>query len=260
MRGWKLRTLFYDDVLHFLYSSEMFQQLTEEAQQLFLQRFARDEAFVNSIAVAMDFQEQVGKMEGSVPTVIPYEDEGQRDVRAIQRKLTLKDKAFTQGNVTYVPFLHRIDHAAPLIIGLDTSKGMKEYEIQAKGLVLPLLELCAGQKRDCIVATINERLLFPHGELLPDGIQRLQQMKMEDEQDMGLLYKQALHLFDAYRVKDDAEFMLLTANTFDPSSIPRTLIEEFTLRGIELSAIALNGERFEKAPLLFLDKVFFPNS
>ena len=255
-----MKTLFYDDVLRFLYSSEMFQQLTEEAQQLFLQRYARDEAFVNAIAVAIDFQEQIGKLEGSVPPITPYEDEGQRNVRAIQRKLTLKDKAFTKGNVTYVPFRHRIDHAAPLIIGLDTSKGMKEYEIQAKGLILPLLELCAGRKRDCIVATINDRYMFPHGELLPDGIERLQQMKMEDDQDMALLYKQALHLFDAYRVKDDAEFMLLTANTFDPASIPETLIEEFTWRGIELSAVALDAERFEAAPLLFLDKVFFPNS
>ncbi len=255
-----MKTLFYDDVLRFLYSSEMFQQLTEEDQQLFLQQFARDEAFVDSVAVAMDFQEQTGKLEGSVPLIPPYEDEERRDVRAIQRKMTLKDKAFTEGNVTYVPFGHRIDHAAPLIIGLDTSKGMEEYESQAKGLVLPLVELCAGQKRDCIVATINDRCLFPHGELLPDEVQRLQQMKMDDEEDMALLYKQALHLFDAYRVKDDAEFMLLTANTFDAASIPDVLIEEFAWRRIELSAIALDAERFEKAPLLFLDKVFFPNS
>ena len=255
-----MKTLFYDDVLRFLYSSEMFQQLTEEAQQLFLQQFARDEAFVNSISVAVDFLEKAGKMEGSVPPVTPYEDEGRRDIRSTQRKLTLKDKAFTKGNVTYVPFRHRIDHAAPLIIGLDTSKGMKEYEIQAKGLILPLLELCAGQKRDCIVITINDRCLFPHGELIPEGVQRLQQMKMEDEQDMALLYKQALHLFEAYRVKEDAEFMLLTANTFDAASIPDVLIEEFAWRRIELSAIALNADRFEKAPLLFLDKVFFPNS
>ncbi|MGM9951649.1 MAG: hypothetical protein ACI33P_16050 [Lysinibacillus sp.] len=255
-----MKTLFYDDVLRFLYNSEMFQQLTEEVQQLFLQRFARDEAFVNSIAVAVDFQERTGKLEGSVPPVVPYEDEGQRNVRAVQHKLTLKDKTFTKGNVTYVPFRHRIDHAAPLIIGLDTSKGMKEFETQAKGLILPLMELCAGQKRDCIVATINDRCLFPHGELLPDGIQRLQQMKMENEQDMALLYKQALHLFDAYRVKDDAEFILLTANTFDPSSIPEALIEEFTWRGIELSVIALDAERFEEASLPFVNKVFFPNS
>ena len=255
-----MKTLFYDDVLRFLYSSEMFQQLTEEDQQLFLQQFARDEAFVDAVAVAMDFQEQVGKLEGSVPPIPPYEAEERRDVRAIQRKMTLKDKAFTKGNVTYIPFGHRIDHAAPLIIGLDTSKGMEEYEIQAKGLVLPILELCAAQKRDCIVATINDRCLFPHGELLPGEVQRLQQMKMDNEEDIALLYKQALHLFDAYRVKDDAEFMLLTANTFDAASIPDVLIEEFAWRRIELSAIALDADRFEKAPLLFLDKVFFPNS
>ncbi|KGR81566.1 hypothetical protein [Lysinibacillus odysseyi] len=254
-----MKTLFYDDVLRFLYSSEMFQQLTEEAQQLFLNQFARDEEFIKSIAVAVDFQERLGKLEGSVPLVTPYEDDGIRNVRAIQRKLTLKDKAVTKGNVTYIPFHQKIDFAAPLIVGLDTSCEMELYEIQAKGLILPLLELCAEQKRDCIVATINDRCVFPHGELTPEGIQRLQHIKMQDEQDIALLFKQALYLFDAYRLKEDAEFMLITANTFASSDISEQLIEEFGMRGIELSAIALDSKRFEEAPLEFLNKVFFPN-
>lgn len=254
-----MKTLFYDDVLRFLYSSEMFQQLTEEAQQAFLNQFARDEEFIKSIGVAVEFQDRLGKLEGSVPLVTPYEDEGLRDMRAIQRKSTLKDKAVTKGNVTYVPFHHKIDFVAPLIVGLDTSRSMEEYEIQAKGLILPLLELCAEQKRDCIVATINDRCLFPHGELTSEGIQRLQYIKMENEQDMALLFKQALYLFDAYQLKEEAEFMLLTANTFNLASIPDSLIEEFEIRGIELSAIALNSQHFEEAPLPFLKKVFFPN-
>jgi hypothetical protein len=254
-----VKTLFYDDVLRFLYSSEMFQQLTEEAQQLFLNQFARDEEFIKSIAVAVDFQERLGKLEGSVPLVTPYEGESLRDVRAIQRKSTIKDKAITEGNVTYIPFQYKIDFAAPLIVGLDTSKEMEVYEIQAKGLILPLLEICAEQKRDCIIATINDRCLFPHGELTPEGMERLQHIKMENEQDMALLFKQALYLFDAYPLKEDAEFMLLTANAFSPDCIPAALIEEFEIRGIELSAIALDSERFEEAPLPFLKKVFFPN-
>lgn len=255
-----MKTLFYDDVLRFLYSSEMFQQLTEEAQQLFLSQFARDEEFIKSIAVAVDFQERLGKLEGSIPLVTPYEEDELRNVRNIQRKLTLKDKAVTKGNVTYVPFHQKIDFAAPLIIGLDTSCEMESYEIQAKGLILPLLELCAEQKRDCIVATINDRCVFPHGELTSEGIQRLQHIKMQDEQDIALLFKQALYLFDAYRLKEEAEFMLITANTFASSDIPDGLIEEFEIRNIELSAIALDAKRFEEAPLPFLNKVFFPNS
>ena len=254
-----MKTLFYDDVLRFLYSSEMFQQLTEEAQQLFLNQFARDEEFIQSIGVAVEFQERLGKLEGAVPLVTPYEDNGLCSVRTIHRKSTLKDQAVTKGNVTYVPFHRKIDLAAPLIIGFDTSLGMETYEIQAKGLILPLLELCAVQKRDCIVATINDRCVFPHGEITSEGIQRLQHMKMQDEQDMALLFKQALYLFEAYQLKEDAEFILLTANTFAPSDIPDGLIDEFEGRGIELSAIALDSKRFEEKPLPFIKKVFFPN-
>ncbi len=48
----------------------------------------------------------------------------------------------------------------------------------------------------------------------------------------------------------DAEFMLLTANTFEPSTISQHTIQAFKSLGVELSAIALDEARFEEAPLV----------
>ena len=252
-----VKTLFYDDVYRFLYSSNMFQQLAESEQQRFLEQFADNEQFIKSLAVAIDFQAHLGKMEATVPVIACYDH---LEAPSIQRKLIIKDQAVTMGNVTYVPFQQTINVVAPLIIGLDTSVGMDNFDIQAKGLILPLLELCAKQKRDCIVITDEGQFIFPHGELITDVIKEVHSIQTKQKANIAALYKQALKIFNTYNIKQDAEFMLLTANTFEPITIPDDTIRAFKSLGVELSAIALDEARFEEAPLLFLDKVFFPNA
>ncbi|MFF5995371.1 hypothetical protein AAGS61_11590 [Lysinibacillus sp. KU-BSD001] len=227
-----MRTLFYDDVYHFLYSSKMFQQLMEEEQQAFLQQFADDAQFRTALAIAADFQTRIGKIAAVV----------------------------TEGEATYEPFRQKRDVIAPLIIGLDTSRAIGSFEIQAQGLMFPLLELCAIQQRDCIVLTEDERFLFPHGSLLPTAVKGVQHIKVKEHTNMAVLYKQALQLFDQYEAKRGGEFLLITANTFEPSAILEEVIHELQLRRIELSAIVLDEKQFEASSLLFLDKVFFPNA
>ena len=256
----EVKTLFYDDVYRFLYSSNMFQQLAEEEQQRFLAQFARNEQFIKSLAVAIDFQAHLGKMDATVPVIASYDNiEPYHDV-CIQRKLMIKDQTITIGNVTYVPFQQKVDVVAPLIIGFDTSAVMANFEIQAKGLILPLLELCAKQRRDCIILTDEEQFIFPHGELITDVIKEVQNIQTKHQANIAALYKRALEIFSTYNSMHDAEFMLLTANTFEPSTISEHTIHEFKSLGVELSAIALDEARFEEAPLVFLDKVFFPNA
>ena len=256
----EVKTLFYDDVYRFLYSSNMFQQLVQEEQQRFLEQFARNEQFIKSHAVAIDFQDHLGKMEATVPIIASYDNiEPYHDV-CIQRKLVIKDQAITIGNVTYVPFQQKVDVVAPLIIGFDTSAMMANFEIQIKGLILPLIELCAKQRRDCIVLTDEEQFIFPHGELITDVIKAVQNIQTKHQANIVALYKRALEIFGTYNIMHDAEFMLLTANTFEPATIAKHTIREFKSLGIELSAIALDEARFEQAPLVFLDKVFFPNA
>ena len=255
-----MKTLFYDDVYRFLYSSNMFQQLAEGEQRRFLEQFAHNEQFIKSLAVAIDFQVHLGKMEATVPVIASYEYiEPDYDV-SIKRKLMIKDQTITVGNVTYVPFQQQVDVVAPLIIGFDTSAVMANFEIQAKGLILPLLELCAKQRRDCIVLTDEEQFIFPHGELITDVIKEVQNIQMKHKANIATLYKRALELFGTYNIMHDAEFMLLTANTFEPSTISQHTIQAFKSLGVELSAIALDEACFEEAPLVFLDKVFFPNA
>ena len=256
----EVNTLFYDDAYRFLYSSNMFQQLPEEEQQRFLAQFASNEQFIKSLAVAIDFQNHLGKMEATVPIIANYEHIDPYYDVLIQRKLMMKNQSITIGNITYVPFRKEIDVVAPLIIGFDTSIAMMNFEIQAKGLILPILELCAKQKRDCIILTDEEKFIFPHGELLTDVIKGVQNLQMKHRADIDTLYRQALEDFKTYNITKDAEFILLTANTFEPSTISEHLIFELKSLGVELSAIALDEARFEEAPLLFLDKVFFPNT
>ena len=255
-----VKTLFYDDVYRFLYSSNMFQQLAEDEQQRFLLQFAHNEQFIKSLAVAIDFQAHLGKMEATVPIIASYEVKDPHYDGSIQRKLIIKDQAITMGNVTYVPFQQKVDVVAPLIIGFDTSAMMADFKIQAKGLILPLLELCAKQRRDCIVLTDEEQFIFPHGELITDVIKAVQNIKMKHQANIATSYKRALEIFGTYNIMHDAEFMLLTANTFEPSMISEHIIQAFKSLGVELSAIALDEVRFEEAPLVFLDKVFFPNN
>lgn len=256
----EVKTLFYDDVYRFLYSSNMFQQLVEEEQQRFLEQFSSNEQFIKSLAVAIDFQAHLGKMDATVPVIANYDHiEPDCDVFK-QRKLIMKDQSITIGNITYVPFQKKIDVVAPLIIGFDTSAAMKNFEIQAKGLILPLMELCAKQKRDCIIVTDEEKFVFPHGELLTDVIKGVQNIQMKPKANIAALYRRALKDFRSCNIMKDAEFMLLTANTFEPTTISEQIINELKSLGVELSAIALDEARFEEAPLLFLDKVFFPNT
>ncbi|MGM9945308.1 MAG: hypothetical protein ACI33M_10220 [Lysinibacillus sp.] len=255
-----MKTLFYDDVYRFLYSSNMFQQLAEGEQQRFLQQFAHNEQFIKSLSVAIDFQAHLGKMEATVPVIANYGYiEPDYDV-CIQRKLMITDQTITIGNVTYVPFQQQVNVVAPLIIGFDTSAVMANFEIQAKGLILPLLELCAKQRRDCIVLTDEEQFVFPQGELITDVMKAVQHIQTKHKADIATLYERALEIFSTYNIMQDAEFMLLTANTFEPATISQHTIQEFKSLGVELSAIALDEAHFEKAPLLFLDKVFFPNA
>lgn len=255
-----VKTLFYDDVYRFLYSSNMFQQLTEEEQQRFLAQFADNEQFIKSLAVAIDFQAHLGQMKVTVPVIAGYEVKEPNYDGSIQRKLIMKNQLITTGNVTYVPFRQKVDVVAPLIIGFDTSAVMANFDIQAKGLILPLLELCAKQKRDCIILTDEDKFIFPYGELITDVIKAVQHIQMKQQANIAALYKRALKVFSTYNTMQDAEFMLLTANTFDPATISEHIIHEFKSLGVELSAIALDEACFEQASLGFLDKVFFPNT
>ena len=256
----EVKTLFYDDAYRFLYSSNMFQQLAEEEQQRFLEQFGSDEQFIKSLAIAIDFQNHLGKMEATVPVIANYEHRELYEDVLIQHKLMMKNQSITIGNITYVPFQQKVDVVAPLIIGFDNSAAMMNFDIQAKGLILPILELCAKQKRDCIILTDEEKFIFPHGELLTNVIKGVQNIQMKHRANIVALYKQALEDFRTYNITRDAEFILLTANTFESSTISEHLIFELKSLGVELSAIALDEARFEEAPLLFLDKVFFPNT
>lgn len=242
-----MKTLFHDDVLRFLYRSEMFQQLEEEEQVAFLDTFARDEQFAKSVAVAVDFQHQLGTMEATVPEI------GQVDgVKSFAKKNYAKQ----DGNITFFPFGEKLDLAAPLVVVMDTSLALQQYDDQVKGLVLPLLELCTQQQRDCVVLVNEEVLVFPHGQLIRDAALCMQHSSLVKPHPIAHYVATAMQIFDRYVAKEEAELLFMTA---DAVCVPHELVQKLKAAQIELAAIALNSTTFEAAETTPFDKVFFPN-
>ncbi|WP_332646772.1 hypothetical protein [Lysinibacillus sp. 54212] len=254
--------IFNDKFLQYLFTSDMFQHLSQVEQQAFLQYFANDEQFIRIMNVALAFQEEIAEVE----TMVPILFEGS-EIPAINtsevRKATLKDQVVIEDNVCFVPFQTEVDLAAPLIIALDCSESMQTLEDLAKGLIIPCFNLCAQQKRDCIVLPFSETtkqpIVFTHGKLHIQNMNELIHLKMCNRANLLPVFKQALALFDMYNAKQDAELMLVTTNYFDDyvDSNTSSYIRQLKNHNVELSLIALNEQQFNEEPLDFIDKVFF---
>ena len=253
---------FNDKVFQFLYTSDMFKLLSPVEQRNFLQRYGDNEYFYRIMDVALAFQEEITEVEAMVP--ILFEGTEIPEIsKTEERKATLKDLVVIEDNVCFVPFQTEVDLAAPLIIALDCSQGMHDLEDLAKGLIIPCFNLCAQQKRDCIVLPFSETtkgpIVFTHGKLNNQGMSELIRIKMSNRANLLPVFKKAQALFDLYKVKRDAELMLVTANYFDDYNDLKTssYVQQLKNSNVELSLISFNEQQFNEEPLDFIDKVFF---
>lgn len=254
-----------DEVLSYLYSSEMFKYLAEEEQRVFLQSYAKDEQFLQIMNIALTFQAEISEVEALVPTLFDSNEIMKKNSKTV-RKNTLKDLVVMEDNVYFVPFHKKKDLAAPLIIALDCSVYMNEFESQAKGLIVPFLNVCAEQKRDCIVLpfaeTTDRPIVFTHGELQVASMNKFLQRSTRNRAKLLPVLKVALSIINLYKVKQDAELMIVTTNYFDDfiEAKSSNYVQQLKSKHVELSVIAMDAQQFNEEPLDFIDKVFFADA
>lgn len=250
------------EVLSYLNSSDMFMNLSTEDQRIFLKRFGNDEGFLELMDVAIAFQEEVADVEAMVPMLFDKNYIEEAEGKTV-RKNALKDLVVKEDNVCFIPFQTEVDLASPLIIALDCSTSMLPFESLAKGLMIPCFNLCAQQKRDCIVVPFTETTARPivlkHGQLHVQSMYELLSLQMRGRARLYPVLKKAIALFDKYKVKQDAELMIVSMNYFDDyrEASNSSLIRQLKSQHVELSAITLDEKQFNEEPLHFIDKVFF---
>lgn len=251
-------TIFTDESLHFLYSSPMFNQLSETAQRQFFATFEQHESLAEILAVAADLYTSVQEVEAIVPPMIQSE----RTLSEIEvYHQQLKAGAKQQDNVIFVPFGQR--QASPFVVLLQHSESMAAIAAYMKGLILPLFNLCAKQNRDLIILPFAEQPLAPfvfeRGLLNVQAFAELIDLPMTGEANLLPAMEQAYELFAQDAVQQSRELFIVTNNDLCDVSL---LQESDYLRAlakaeIELSIIAQSEKQFALKPIPFAQKVYF---
>jgi len=255
------KTVLTDEILHFLYRNASFQAMDENQQQQFLEKFGQQPLFIEVIEIATALEEMITEVEATMPKIqdkdylFPIE----------QQKQLLKDRTVIDGNVLYVPFDEMKNLYSPMIVIVQHSDAMREYEAFTKGTIFPLFNLCAVQKRDLIILPFSDKpakpLLFKNGTF-DIGLfdQFLQQYLTGNAQIMPALEK-AIELFTQDNIDNQRDLMIITDNQFTDfhNLNQQVLAGEMREHDIDLSVIAMSERDFEKQPITFADKVFFAN-
>ncbi len=257
----KIKTLLNDEILHFLYSNQAFQGLSEEEQQQFLNRFQTNETFKEMIEISMDLDEVITEVEATMPKIQDRDYVFQQQ----EQKQVLKSRTVVSGNVYYVPFDEVENIYSPIIIAVQQSESMKEFETFCKGIILPLFNLSALQKRDIILlpfcGNVSNPINFKNGLLKGDLLETFMNENFGGEAKIVPPLDQALELFYQDTICNQRDLMIITDNQF--TDFDEMLTAEFSESlaelDVEVSVIAMSEVDFEVQPIPFADKVFFAN-
>ncbi|MGE7981204.1 vWA domain-containing protein [Solibacillus sp. NPDC093137] len=255
------KTVLTDEILHFLYRNASFQALDENQQQQFLEKFGQQPLFIEVIEIAIAVEEMIAEVEATMPKIqdkdylFPIE----------QQKQLLKDRMVIDGNVLYVSFDEMKNRYSPMIVIVQQSDAMQEYEAFTKGTILPLFNLCAVQKRDLIILPFSNKpaqpLLFKNGKIDIELFdQFLQQYLPGDAQIIPAIDK-AIEFFTQDNIDNQRDLMIITDNQFTDfhkfeQQVTAGKMQELD---IDLAVIAMSETNFESQPIAFADKVFFAN-
>ena len=255
------RTLLNDEILHFLYSKASFQGLSEEEQQQFLLRFQTDDVFKEIIEISIALEETITEVEATMPKI------QDRDFLLSQQeqKEVLKERMVVNGNVYYVPF-DELDHIySPMIIALQQSNTMAEFDTFCKGIILPLFNLCALQRRDIIILPFGKEtkapLHFKNGIMDTPTFDSFLNGEHSGEAAIVPVLTKALQLFKNDPINNQRDLMIITDNQFTDFNdlIQQDVTHTLRALNIDVSVIAMSEIDFEVQPITFADKVFFAN-
>lgn len=250
-----------DEILHFLYRNASFQALDEKQQQQFLEKCEQQPLFKQVIEISIALEEIIVEVEATLPKIqdkdflFPLE----------QQKRLLKEQTVAYGNVLYVPFDDMKKLYSPMIIIVQQSDEMQEFEVFTKGTILPLFNICAVQKRDLIIIPFSnepaEPLLFNNGTLHVELFEQFLKHHLTGDAQIVPALEKAVELFTQDNIDNQRDLMIITDNCFsdfhqlNQQDVARKIQE----LDIDLSVIAMSEKNFETQPISFADKVFFAN-
>ena len=249
---------FTDEMLHFLYSSSIFQSLTEEEQLTFLQKYKENKAFHKILQVAIRLNELIEEVE---LTMLPIsENDANQYFKQSRRSIT--ERVTIEDNVYHFPFGERLKEQGPFIVCIQQGSQMEEVSLFCKGMLLPLFDMCYRQKRDLIVLLFSddvEELRFEYGQSPIRPFDLFISMFNKGDAKIIPVLEHVITLWDEADVKDRTEVMLVTNNELADYSEENVmkLIESLKERSISITAVAMSEQQYEKQPMHFLDNIFF---
>lgn len=255
------KTFLTDEILHFLYRSASFQALEEQQQQQFLAHFKKKAFFKELVEIAMALEEMIEEVEATMPKIQDKDFVLPLD----QQKRLLKNQTVARGNVIYVPFNKVENVYSPLVVIVQQSDSMHEYEAFSKGTIMPLFNLCAVQKRDLIIIPFSNKiaspLIFKQGLLAISTFDQFLQNYLKGEAQIVPAIKQALEIYALDQINNQRDLMIITDNQFNDAQlmIQHELLERIDELAVDLSVIAMSEQAFQQQPIPFADKVFFAN-
>ena len=245
---------FTDEMLHFLYSSSIFQSLSEEEQIAFLQKYNENEAFHGILQVAIRLNEVIAEVESAMPSI--PEEYFKQPRRSISERLTIED------NVYHFPFGECIKEQGPYILCLQQGNRMEDVSLYCKGMLMPLFDMCYRQKRDFIILLFSEdveELRFEYGQSPIQAFDLFVSMFKKGNAKIIPILERILTIWEETDVKDQTEVMLVTNNELADYSekTVMNLVELLKERSVSITAVAMSEQQFEKQPMHFVDKIFF---
>lgn len=257
----KDKTLLTDEILRFLYRNASFQGLSEEEQINFLDIFLSNDTFKDMVEIAIALEETIKEVEATMPKI------QQKDLLLPQtkQKELMKSRTIVEDNVYYVPFEEMGNIFSPIVIAFQQSNSMKEFEAFCKGMILPLFNLSALQKRDLILLPFNEKvnapITFKNGKMqLTSFINFMKQTYVGKAKIVPAL-EQAIEIFNDDFIENERNLMILTDNQFtDFTSFMATDFSSVLADlKVDVSVVAMSEIDFEVQPIPFADKVYFAN-
>ncbi len=253
----KSQLKFTDEMLHFLYSSSMFQSLTEEEQVAFLQEYNENETFHEILKVAIRLNQVIAEVEH---TMLPVTEEVSPYFK--QPRPSITKRLVIEDNVYHFPFGERIKEQGPYIVCIQQGNSMEDVSLYCKGMLMPLFDMCYRQKRDLIILFFSEdveELRFEYGESPIRMFNHFITTYKKGDAKIMPVFERIITLWDEADVKESTEVMLITNNQladYDEKNIMR-LVEFLKERSITITAVAMSEQLYEKQPIHFLDKIFF---
>ena len=244
-----------DEMLHFLFSSSIFQSFSEDEQVAFLQRYKENEAFHDIPRVAMSLNEIIEEVERTMPS-IPEEVTGyfKQPRRSISMCLKIED------NVYHYPFGKCIKEQGPLIVCLQQGNRMEGASLFCKGMIIPLFDMCYRQKRDLIILPFSddvEELRFEYGESPLNAFGRFIAVDKKGDAKIIPTLERIITIVDEVDVKEQTEVFLFTNNYlvdyYDEKVME--LVDVLKEYFVSITAISID----EQHPMHFLDKIYYVN-